>query len=381
VREPHFLHVFASFGQGGVPLRIASILNDLGPHFRHTIIALDGNFDSRLRIDPAVPITYLDARIRKGHALQTFASIADTLLRVSPDLLLTYNWGAIEWALVNTIWKSALHLHLESGFSVEEANVQLPRRVLARRVALARTHKIIVPSESLRRIATEVWRLDPDRVVLVRNGVDCRRYAAEPEPALVPGIARTAGGTVIGTVAPLRPEKNLGRLVRSFAAVGPQRNAWLVIAGEGGEKKGLELLARDLGVADRVLFPGHVDRPEHVYPLLDVFAMSSDTEQMPNSLIQAMAAGRPAIATDVGDVRPMVAAENRPFIVPKSDDAAYELALAKLLDDSAIRKTVGEANRRRANEVYPEARMFAAYRGLFDAALHSAPGQVLASAH
>jgi len=365
VPQPHFLHIFASFGQGGVPLRIATILNDLGPLYRHTVVALDGNFDTRQRIDPAVPIAYLDAAVRKGSSVQAFTAILKTLRRLRPDLLLTYNWGAIEWAAVNRLMRIAPHIHLESGFGPEEANTQLPRRVIARRLALARTHKIIVPSENLMHIATEIWRMDRRRVVLVPNGVDCALYAAAPDPALVPGIAAAAGAVIVGTVAPLRPEKNLARLVRTFAAVGPQRNAWLVIVGDGVERRGLESLAAQLGIAGHVLFPGHVDRPERVYGLMDVFAMSSDTEQMPNSLIQAMAGGRAVVATDVGDVRSIVAAENRPFVVAAHDEEGYGAALARMIDDAALRAVLGAANQRRANEVYPQSRMFAAYRALF----------------
>ena len=120
--QPHFLHIFASFGQGGVPLRIATILNDLGPRYRHTVVALDGNFDTRQRIDPEIAITYLDAAVEKGSPVQTFTAILRTLRRLRPDLLLTYNWGAIEWAAVNRLWRTAPHIHLESGFGPEEAN-------------------------------------------------------------------------------------------------------------------------------------------------------------------------------------------------------------------------------------------------------------------
>jgi glycosyltransferase involved in cell wall biosynthesis len=93
--------------------------------------------------------------------------------------------------------------------------------------------------------------------------------------------------------------------------------------------------------------------------------MSSDTEQMPNALAQAMAAGRPVAATDVGDVRDIVAEENRPFVTKLGDEPAYAAALARLIDDEALRAALGEANRRRANTVYPLPGMFAAYRALY----------------
>ena len=364
-RAPHLLHVFPSFDQGGVPLRISTIMNELGPEYRHTVIALDGGFATRRRIHAEVPIAYLDPAIDKGRPLKAFAEILATLRRTRPDLLLTYNWGSVEWAAANRLWRVAPHLHFESGFGPEEAHGQIPRRVRARRFALKRARKVVVPSRNLVRIATEIWRLDASKIVFVPNGVDCRLYAAPPDPSLVPGIERAAGKLVVGTVAPLRSEKNVFRLVRAFAEVGPPRDAFLLIVGDGSERAALERLAAELGIADRALFPGHVERPERVYGLMDVFALSSDTEQMPNSLAQAMAAGRAVVSTDVGDVRDIAAEENRAFVTKLGDEPAYAVALARLLDDAALRATLGEANRRRANEVYPLPGMFAAYRALY----------------
>jgi glycosyltransferase involved in cell wall biosynthesis len=364
-RAPHLLHVFPTFDQGGPPLRISTIMNELGPEYRHTVIALDGGFASRRRIQPHVPAAYLDPSIDKRRPLKGFLDILATLRRIRPDLLLTYNWGAIEWAAANRLCPVAPNIHFESGFGPEEAHDQIRRRVCARRFALRRAQKIVVPSQSLVRIATEIWRLDKRRVAYVPNGVDCVLYASPPDPSLVPGIDRAAGRVVVGTVTPLRGEKNLFRMVRAFAEVGAQRNAFLLIVGDGSERAALERLAAELGIADRALFAGHVDRPERVFGLMDVFAMSSDTEQMPNALTQAMAAGRPVVATDVGDVRDMVAEENRPFVTKLGDEPAYAAALARLIEDAPLRATLGAANRRRANEVYPLPRMFAAYRALY----------------
>ena len=119
---------------------------------------------------------------------------------------------------------------------------------------------------------------------------------------------------MIGTVAPLRPEKNIGRLLRAFAVLECSRPLRLVVAGDGGERGSLERLAAGLGIADRVIFTGQV-APESVLGTFDIFAMSSDTEQMPNALLEAMAASRAIAAVDVGDVKSIVCEDNREFIV------------------------------------------------------------------
>ncbi len=170
---------------------------------------------------------------------------------------------------------------------------------------------------------------------------------------------------MIATVAALRAEKNLGRLLRAFAAAARTRPARLVIVGDGAERAGLQALAASLGVAPRVSFLGHVAEPAPLYAGFDLFALSSDTEQMPIAVIEAMAAGLPVAATDVGDVRAMLSEANAPWIGPR-DDAALAGSLAALLDDATLRARVGAANRARALAAFDQERMFAAYAALFD---------------
>jgi glycosyltransferase involved in cell wall biosynthesis len=160
----------------------------------------------------------------------------------------------------------------------------------------------------------------------------------------------------------LRKEKALERLIEAFARLrGPAR---LVIVGDGAERPGLEALAAERGLAERVTFTGALTRPEAAVAGFDVFALSSDTEQMPLSVLEAMAAGLAVVATDVGDVRTMVAPDNGAFIVPR-DAGALAAAIQSLLENDLLRARVGQANRERACEAFDESRMFAAYEELF----------------
>lgn len=100
----------------------------------------------------------------------------------------------------------------------------------------------------------------------------------------------------------------------------------------------------------------------------DAFAMTSDTEQMPYAVVEAMAARLPVLATDVGDIAMMVAAENRPFVVPRDSPAPLAAALAHLCADPELRRRLGAANRSRAEERFAIPPMVAAFRGVFDEA-------------
>jgi glycosyltransferase involved in cell wall biosynthesis len=361
----HVLHVFPSLGVGGVPLRMVRIINHFGKRFRHTVVALDNNFEAAAGIDGSLDVALWPVRQPPRGMLRSVAGGIAVLRRFRPDLLLTYNWGAIEWAMAARLSPVRRHIHLEAGFSQREADSQILRRVLFRRLALARCALVVVPSRQLENLASRVWRFPAARVAYIPNGIDAVRFCA-PLRDTIPGFARRPGELVIGTVAPLRPEKNIGRLLRVFAMLGNPAPLRLVVAGDGVERGALGRLAAQLGIADWVIFTGRV-APESVLGTFDIFALSSDTEQMPNALLEAMAASRAIAAVDVGDVKTIVCEENREFIVARDDEPAFAAAITRLLHSPEKREILGALNHRRAATEYSQERMFCAYSKVFGA--------------
>jgi glycosyltransferase involved in cell wall biosynthesis len=365
----HLLHVFASFGLGGVPIRICDVVNALPEKFHHTIIALDACFDARRRLAPQVRAEFRKVTLPKYCVPCSMMRIRNVIRDVGADLLLTYNWGSIEFAMANRLFGVCDHIHFESGFGSEESNGQLWRRVAFRRLALAKVQTLVVPSRTLMEIAGQTWRIPRQKLVHIPNGVDVSRFSGQPgkrDESLPIGTARYR--TVIGTVAPLRPEKNVARLLRAFSAIPVHQDCGLVVAGDGAELPRLRALAKALKIDHRVHFLGHVDDVPAIIRGIDVFALSSDTEQMPNSLLQAMAAGRPVAAVDVGDVRDIVSHENRPFVVPRDDERALTMALAMLISDPQRCSALGRSNQEHIKANYNVDSMIAAYRSLLDPA-------------
>jgi glycosyltransferase involved in cell wall biosynthesis len=366
---PHLLHVFSTFAIGGPQTRFAALANRLGAKYRHTIFALDGDLACVDRLDRDIDARAVAMRLSKGGAinLANIARIRRQLTATRPDVLLTYNWGAIEWVLAER-WRPLVprHIHIEDGFGPDEsADRQLPRRVMFRRFVLSSGVRVIVPSQTLFRVATETWRLTPSAVLFIPNGIDPDRFAAQADQSLGTRLGVADGRLIVGSLGGLRPEKNLSRLMRAFVALPVELPARLIIAGEGPEMPALTAFAASLGIADRVVLTGSIDRPERLLGHFDVFALSSDTEQMPYSILEAMAAGLPIVATDVGDIADMVAPENRPFIVAASDEARFAAGLAQLLTDADERRRLGAANRARLRSYFTIDKMVAAYDVLF----------------
>ena len=222
-----------------------------------------------------------------------------------------------------------------------------------------------MPSHTLYEVATRVWRLPPKRVLYLPNGIDCRRFAAPPDRALLAEFGIADGVPVIGTVAGLRREKNLERLLRVAARLPAELGARIVIVGEGPERALLADAAAHLGIADRVVLTGAIERPERIVGRFDLFALTSDTEQMPNSVLEAMAAGVPVVATDVGDVKSMVGSESADLVIPSGDEEALGRAMLALLRDPERRARISRANQIRANADFRLETMVARYDALF----------------
>ena len=361
--RPKLLHVFPTLAIGGQQTRFVTIANELGQEFQHRLISLDGRHEAVNLLNPAIDVALLHAPTLTQNPVKALRRIIKFLAEIDADILMTYNWGSIDWVIANRVRFHRPHIHLEDGFGPDEANRQKTRRVLTRRLFLQRSI-VVVPSEKLQQIALSSWRLRPERVHYVPNGIDASRFDNIPTLG-VPFFHRSNGECIIGVFSPLRAEKNLGRLLQALGEISNSRSpSRLVICGDGAERSALMDLATYLKLNDKVIFTGHIPRPEAVMGAFDIFAMSSDTEQMPYAVLEAMAARLPIVATDVGDIRKMVAAENRRFIVPRDDPRRLTTAIMQLCDNPTLRYRIGYANRARVEEVFSIGSMSKALRKL-----------------
>ena len=369
--QHRLLHVFPGFPIGGMQTQFATLANALGDRFRHVVVALDGRTQCRVKIDAATPHDIVDAPPGGANGLKAAPAILRFLRDQAPDAVVTYNWGAIEWCLIARAAGVAPVIHAEHGFGPDEADGLLARRNLFRRLTLRGDARLVVPSLALRAIAGRHWGIAPAAIHHIPNGIDIARI--ESRAAARPAVfAPRPDELVLGAVSPLVAVKDLGCLLRVFAPLARADGRWrLVIAGDGPERASLEADASRLGLGARIRFLGSLDDPAPELASCDALAMTSRSEQMPYAVLEAMALGKPVVATDVGDIAAMVASENRPLIRPRGDEPGLASALRRLAADAALRARLGEANRARCAAIYDEGRMCAAYRGLYEDAVAS----------
>ena len=365
------LHCHSTFSAGGKEVRSVRLMNAFGAAMEHNVVSAEPEATgARALIAPGIKVRFpTNFPALKGlHTPGRLATLGEALKGY--DLVCTYNWGAIDVAMAHTTFAKSFGLpplvHHEDGFNEDEAGGLKTRRNLYRRAALRGAARVIVPSTGLERIATGPWAQPPEKVLRIANGIDTAAFAAAPNPAALRLIKRE-GERWIGTLAGLRPVKQLPLLVKAMAGLPEEWH--LVICGEGPEREAIAAAADALEVSHRVHLPGAVADPAQIIGLFDIFALSSASEQFPLSVVEAMAAGLPVAAPDVGDVRQMVAEPNRAYIAVQNDAQALGTMLAELAVDADLRSRIGAANRERARAQYDAAQMVAQYRAVYAAAI------------
>ncbi len=214
------------------------------------------------------------------------------------------------------------------------------------RLVYPRASRIIAVSGGVERDLRENFGVPEIKLISIPNPVDTEAIRAKARDAAPVDI----DGPFIMSAGRLVSVKNFAMLIRAFAAAGGDRK--LVIAGEGEERGALEQLARELGVADRIILPGYMANPYPLMAAADIFILSSDSEGYPNALIEGMAVGRPVIATNCNSGPSEILADlprhavsgisyaEHGVLVPVDDEGAMAEAI-RGLDDPQKRAAYG----------------------------------------
>ncbi len=225
---------------------------------------------------------------------------------------------------------------------------------VANRLAYRLATRVLANSDSVGASLVADEGVASRRVVVVPNFVEPEAFDA-PLPAAraagraalgLPGHARA-----VGIVARLDPVKDHATLLHAFALLAPRLpDVHLAIVGDGPRRAALEALTAELGLAARVHFAGMRPNRPNPHHWFDVSALASLSEGFPNSVVEAMAASRPVVATDVGGVRDALSDGVTGLLVPPADAGALAAALERVLEDPAAAEAMGRAGRARAEQ-------------------------------
>ncbi len=338
-------------------MRVVTLMPMMPDGTRHLVYPLDGNFDCLVRMPGPAEVVRIGDPAPTGKPWGRVKQMRQLLRRERPDLLMTYNWGSIEWVLAGRLERIPM-VHHEDGFGPEESAKMLKRRIWFRRGFLRHCEAVIVPSRNLFEIGRRHWKQPESRLRYLPNGVDLQRFAPADSPS-------ERSHLVFGLVGRIRPEKNQALAVEAFSRARCRSRSRLRLVGDGSEMDAVRALAAERGVADLVDFIGDVRDTAPEYREIDVFVISSRTEQMPIALLEAMATALPVVGTNVGDVRSMVSEPNREWIGDLHSPDALASAFDRMAEDAAVRRELGAANRAKVESEFELDACFGAYIQLY----------------
>jgi glycosyltransferase involved in cell wall biosynthesis len=224
---------------------------------------------------------------------------------------------------------------------------RLDRRALARGVAKYSTTHLVAVSQEIRQLFIEQWQIPPARITAIRNGIALDRFLG-----IAPGTTNN-GRPTITNIASLTPQKAQHLLLEAAKLVlAEMPETQFMIVGMGKLEQTLKTQAQDLGIAHNVDFTGLRHDIPDVLAASDIFVLSSLWEGLPVSALEAMAAARAVVLTNVGGNQELVQSGENGLIVPPDDVPALAEALLTLLRDKSARISMGEAARDQVSQAF-----------------------------
>jgi len=238
---------------------------------------------------------------------------------------------------------------------------------LLTRMASRAADKIVANSEAVRFASIKTDGDDARKVRVIRNGVEVLPLLSPAERDQIRARWGVHGdGIVVASVANYKPRKGLEELVDSVAQLARAGlEPELVLIGEGSSREGLLERARSQGVADSVRLVGYDARPEWTIGAADIAVHASESEGLPNAVLEAAAAGRPVVATRVGGTPEIIDDGQTGLLVPPGHAQALSVAVATLIRDASLRERLGAAARARMVTEFSMDRMVAEYAQLY----------------
>lgn len=227
--------------------------------------------------------------------------------------------------------------------------------------------KVVVVAESCKNYLVAKEGVAAEHVVTVPNGIDASRFGVDYDKAAIrAALGLEERHAVIGVVARLDPIKNHAALIRAMQRVAAKLpQAVLLVVGDGPLRGELESLAAELELGGHVRFLGaRADVPE-LLSILDVFVLPSHSEGLSLTLLEASAAAKPIVATDVGGNGEVVTNGENGLLVPPDDAQALAEAMLRILADGTQAARMGQAGRARFEQHFTLDAMVKKYEGLY----------------
>ena len=371
-------HVVHRLYRAGAEVLVASLSRRLRDQFSFVFICLDeiGPLGHELAED-GFPVLSLDRQ--PGIDLKLARRMRAACREHQVDILHAHQYTPFFYSAISRGMSGKPRvLFTEHGRHYPD--IRRPKRVAANQFLLRRRDRVTAVGEFVKRALVTNEGLPARRIDVIYNGIDLDQFGGDDGQA---GDARESGAgalreqvrsslgleatqPVMLQVARFHSVKDHATAIRAVAGVRKQMpDAVLLLAGDGDERTEMEKLVEELGVQANVRFLGVRKDISDLMAAADVFLLSSVSEGVSVTLLEAMACRVPVVATDVGGNPEVVDAGVTGLLAPRGDDVGLAEHLTTLLSDAVMRERMGEAGRSRALGMFTEAQMHDAFAQLY----------------
>lgn len=354
-------HIVPSFGVGGMENGIVNLINTMDAEkFSFCLFSFLDQSASVARITN--DRVYIEVIPKKdGNDWRLPLRLAHRLKEHNVDIVHSHCWGTyIEALLASKVARIPVITHGEHGTD----HLDKRRRIIAYKIGAKITDQMLTVSQDLCDRFVRQYHISPHRVKSIMNGVNCQKFQPSDDvrQAWQSELALDDDHVVIGTVGRLSFEKDYQTLLEAFALVVKQSpKARLLLIGDGPDRGKLLVLTEQLNLSGSVKFLGMRSDVPALLNALDIFVLSSISEGIPNTILEAMCVGLPVVSTKVGGVPEIVQDGITGLLSRSRDPQSLANALTKLVVSSSLRRKMGDAGKAIVRERFSLESMVKAY--------------------
>jgi len=352
------LHLTETAGPGGAEMLMVRLVERLGTEYESKVGLIKDGWLAAEMTKRGVPVLFLENR--GSTPVTLIRQLIATIRRERIDLIHSHEFFMNTCGAMASVLSGVPQLAMVHGRNYYGDRVR--RRAAYR--AVSRRACIVAVCEATKEYLVQRVGIDSRRIRVVHNGVDVEEVRSADSCRKFDSSSHRA--PTICTVGRLSPVKGHSDLLLAMRDLVPKfRDVQLLIVGKGRLESVLKQQVVDLGLSKNVSFTGHLENLKEVWPHVDVFVLPSLSEGMPLTLLEAMAAGVPSVATRVGGVPEVVEDGKTGLLVPPRNSDELAKGIAVVLEDQMLAKKIGGAGREAVVRRFSLTQMVQAYREIY----------------
>lgn len=366
----NILHIIAKLPVGGVENQLAMVVKRYDrERFQPFVCCLSGeDVVGREIEDSGTQVIYLN-KLQHQFRWSIVRDIYNLIKRKDIKIVRTHQYHANFYGRLAAIW-AGVPCIVASVHNVYTIDKKIHRRII-NKILSRFTDRVVAVSEAVKNDILKYDRVKRDEVGIIYNGVDVNRFLNVNGDLVRREFGIAPDTTVVGTVGRLTMQKGHKCFIDAISKIkGNFPEIAFLLIGDGSLKNDLESYAETLGMKNNIIFAGsRRDIPE-VLAAMDIFVFPSLWEGLGTAVLEAMAAGKPIIASDLPPIREMIEHKKNGMLAPVKDSTALAQSIKLLLDDKKFAESLGRSAKEKASSCFSIETTVSNYTALFENVLN-----------